>query len=728
MIQLPKLNYVGWDAIDAKVDEWRELFSDFENYLFIDFETFFSDTYSLTKKDMTYLKFIKHEFFKIQSASIRWGSRDTIYLTDEDEIREYIACALEENPNLIIAAQQVFFDGGIIKFHFGLNFKHAVDLPSLSRAVWPNAIFHNLDAISERLWPEDESKRKADDIGFTKGIWNWTEEIHQRAEVYNNQDTNLLADAIIEFRQLGFPVDVMIQQSVVLMMYLKPRFVADRTLLEEHLKESIETQESAIEKGVAMIKASKLPKSFYCDTNSRNVAKFPTKKAYAEAYRAKYGMPPLADAKEIRKLLSSNDKFAAVLKLGFDIEPPLKESPSKPGEYIFAFGVNDVEFQELMQAHRELHDLWEARMYSKSNQERTRTETFLEYADLADGFIPVPLRPSAAHTHRLGGTEAINMQNLGRNSKLRPALTGGGTHAVNATDSSNIEARVVAPFCEHTDLMHLFETGGDPYNQTATVIFGYEVNRKSKEVDHSMQGAVGKATFLGCNYQMGEERFRAYLNAGPLGMDPIYLEDIEEFKHLENPYKYVIDKYRNSNMPIVKMWYRLQGLLREMQWDTTDVEVNEFVRIVGDRIWLPSGLSLHYPEIGVQKDGIKYNSRGEWNFIFGGKCLENQIQALATVIILRQMVWIEAYLTLKFSFDEAGCALQVHDEVVSVFPLMGERMEEVEIKGRKTMQWPKGGKVEAVTDDLCAIMHRRPDGFFRVPVAAEGGTSYEYSK
>lgn len=721
---LPQLHLATWDEIESKVEEYRNVFKDLNNYLFIDYETFYSDEYSLRKKDMTYLKFIRHEFFKIQSAFIKRGDGEGVYLKTAGDIEEYLKQQLEEYPDTIICAQQVFFDGGIIRYFHNLEFKYALDLPSMSRSIWPNDMFHNLDAIAERLWPDDQSKRKSDDIAFTKGVYNWSEEIHERNYLYNKQDTELLAEIVTHFVKNGFPIDVLVQHSIILMMYLKPRFKGDKALLEMHLRETIADQEQKLSAAIDYIKKnSNLRGAFFVTTEERNKEKFKTQKAYDEAYRSVFGMPPMKTKKDLRLMLSSNDKFAMVLQKGFGIDPPMKPSPSKPDEFTYAFGKNDVEFQQLMALHRDLKVIWEGRMVSKSNQERTRTETFLEYMDLCDGFIPVPLRPSAAHTHRLGGTEAINMQNLGRNSPLRHALTGGGTHAVNATDSSNIESRMSAVFCGHTEKVELFINNGDPYNDMATTIYGYEVDRKSKTVDHKMQGAVGKATDLGCGYQMGEGRFRSYLNSGPLGMPPIYLEDLPEFANMANPYKYIIDVYREKNWPIKDMWWKLQNMLSEMQYHYCDEEVGGFVRITHECIWLPSGLRLHYPDLHRTKEGTMYRNPDGWNFIFGGKVLENIIQALSAVIILRQMVWVAAYLEIVYTWEQAAPALQVHDEIVSVFPIN----EEYEVVDGEAV-WKKDGQVRKTEEDLCAIMHRRPDSFEAVPIAAEGGTDLRYSK
>ena len=1042
MKELPKLFRTTWDEIHALEAQKKAILADISNHLYIDFETFFSEDYSLTKKDMTYLKFIKHRFFKIQSAAVRIGNGKTHYFREAGEIRDYIEEALIENPDLVLVAQQAFFDGGIVRYHFGLEFKYCIDLPSLSRAVWPNAMFHNLNAIGERLYPGDKSKQKSDDIAFTKGVYNWTDLIHERNERYNIQDTDLLAEFVQYFVNGGFPHDVLLQQSIVNMMYFKPSFHADVPLLTKARNDAEKRQEEAVQAAIKFLQENaRVNKHFWVTMADRDKTKYPTQKAYNEIYRRTFGMPPMKDKAELRKVLTSNDKFAYLLEKGFDIPVPLKQGSSKidPDAMTYALGKNDVEFQAMMTAHRDLAVVWTGRMESKSNQEKTRATTFLEYADLCDGFIPVPLRNSAAHTHRLGGTESINMQNLGRKSPCRPALTGGGVYAINATDSSNIESRVSAWFCGHEEKLDLFRRGGDPYNETATVIFGYPVDRKSKTVDHSMQGAVGKATDLGCfakgtavvtdagimpieqvrtcnkvwngvewvshkgavykgmkdvinignsgiyatpehliwvdeypkqaftaterevqiaaqrertkfrhidsdfqrmypekweqivanavfwmqgaemeaelpvglmpelssfreelgrrtksmgralrlneaamqqsighelpelrrtwnsielqieealhrirdgdlretttkdasgqdtkrwtlragkltacierreqseqthkyvyvlqwdagteeacipcgtdavsrdtlggendtttgderqeessrntrvllwpsdlhkkqtydiadcekgnrfalsnglivkncGYQMGADRFRDYLNAGPLGMDPIFLEDIPELAKYPNPYKYVIDKYRRANYPIKDMWDTLQSTIFDMARKSCDYELGPLL-IRHERIWLPSGLSLHYPGLHKTKEGNwAYESRdGGLSFLFGGKLLENIIQALSQIIILRQMVWISCYLELVYG-DEARTALQVHDEVVSAFPLEGAELTGYTDRGEPI--WKNGEKIEEVSADITAIMHRTDSWFDGIPIGAEGETHLQYS-
>ena len=66
--------------------------------------------------------------------------------------------------------------------------------------------------------------------------------------------------------------------------------------------------------------------------------------------------------------------------------------------------------------------------------------------------VPIPLRYSAAHTHRLGGDWKMNMQNLpsgrgGKVTKLRKALIAPPGHKVVVADLGQIEARLTAWLC-----------------------------------------------------------------------------------------------------------------------------------------------------------------------------------------------------------------------------------------------------------------------------------------
>lgn len=214
-----------------------------------------------------------------------------------------------------------------------------------------------------------------------------------------------------------------------------------------------------------------------------------------------------------------------------------------------------------------------------------------------------------------------------------------------------------AAFCEHYEKIDLFRKGGDPYITMADKIFGYMCNKK----DHPTERGVGKATELGCGYGMGRDRFRDYLNAGPLGMPPTFLEDIPALAGEVNPYLTVVNAYREQNWPITAMWRQLETVLMDMTYKGTDTTLGP-LKIGFETMTGPNGLKLQYPQLGYRNKQWSYLSADGWTNLFGGKVLENIIQFLSRIGICEQMVLVAA----MAEYLGGRCVLQVHDEIVTL--------------------------------------------------------------
>ena len=80
-------------------------------------------------------------------------------------------------------------------------------------------------------------------------------------------------------------------------------------------------------------------------------------------------------------------------------------------------------------------------------------------------------------------------------------------------------------------------------------------------------------------------------------------------------------------------------------------------------VLLPSGLRLHYHDLqqvsGERGQQWVFNYGGEPKKLYGGKLLENIVQALARIVTMDAALRIRKRLEL---------ALQVHDELVYVVP------------------------------------------------------------
>lgn len=730
-MNLPTLD---WSVIHDEHQKWRELVTNEKNHVHVDFESYYDDEYSLRKQDMTYIKYITDPRFKLQSVAIATGRDGKNEYVRDKHVIEAIRDTVTSDKILI--AQNTQFDGLIATQICGVTPAGFGDLLGMSRAIFPHARSHSIDAQAIRLFPDDESLRKGDDLIQTKGVPVLSDYLHSVLEPYNLQDTHLLRKLFYKYLDdYNFPIDELIVIDILTQMYCVPSIKADRPLLVTTMNEAIMEQDRKVSAALEFIEENVHIEAndgmnFLTVTDNRDKSVFKTIKSYQDAYKWNFDIGPVRSEDERQKFLSSNDKFAKILQEGFDIQVPMKPSNGKTKDETYALAVNDVEFQQMRAENRDLDVLWEGRISSKSNQAATRAATMIDASDAMGGLLPIPLKYGAAHTGRFGGGQKLNPQNYGRGSNHRLALTGGEDlnpvtgviepHVIGVADSSNIEARTSAWFCGHEEKLHLFETGGDPYLAMAERIYNKMAMNKK---EHKEERGVGKATELGCGYGMGDKRFRNYLNAGPMGMPPIFLEDIEALQEYANPYKYVIMAYRDYNWPIAEMWRKLESVLFDMQFESTDYMLGP-VNVVHEKMILPNGLYIHYPELKKRAGQWSYKTAEGYTNLFGGKVLENIIQALSRIVVTDQMIWTACHLKAY----GGRVVLQVHDEIVSRFPSFGAKRKDVEVDGKIEHEWVDAEYIEALQETCNAIMCRAPDWCADIPLDSEGGFDLCYSK
>jgi DNA polymerase len=704
---------IDWGYIGSTIEQWREEMLDETNHICVDYESYYDSDYSLRKKDMTYIKYANDERFKFQSVAFAYGREGEIEYVEDVHVIEAIKDIFVPGNKLVLLGQNLMFDGMMQALKIEGAVPHMyLDLLGMSRATFPHAMRHDLDSILHRLYPNDRTMRKGLDLAFVKGKVNLTAQDHKVLRPYNIQDIRITRAPIYKYLDAGFPVDELLTQDILLKMACDPPFKADKRLLQSTYTDAKIRQDDAVDGALEfMLGNTKIDQAFFTPTDDRDTNKWRTQKAYVEWYRTQFGgLPPIKKEEEQRKFLSGNDKFAYYLRAGHGVAVGLKDSPTPldPDNETWALSKDDVQFQVMMAQNRDLQPIWEGRILVKSNMDKTRAETLLYNANACGGWLAIVIKYGAAHTHRFGGGQKINPQNFGRGSNHRLSLLAPEGFRIGVSDSSNIEARLSAWFCEFEEKLQLFRDGGDPYNEMGTQIFGYQVQRKSKTLNHKLEGMVGKATELGCGYQMGAVRFRNYLNAGPLGDDPIFLEDVKALEDQEDPYKYVVNKYRKANYPIRNMWKRLESVIQDMTFKDTNYTMMG-VRILHKKIQLPSGLCLHYPQLGRRRDkdgGMQWTYKSSKGFtnLFGGKLLENIIQALARQVVVEQMLWIAAYLT---KFDGCRVSMQVHDEVIA------------------NILEDKADEIQAMCEEL---MRQAPDWCSELPLDSEGGHAHNYSK
>jgi DNA polymerase len=345
----------------------------------------------------------------------------------------------------------------------------------------------------------------------------------------------------------------------------------------------------------------------------------------------------------------SNDKFAELLKkLG--VEPPVKIS-AKTGKEAWAFAKTDEAFKELANhPDPRVQILVGARLGNKTTLEETRTQRFIDIAKR--GCMPVPLKYYAAHTGRWGGDDKVNLQNLpsrGQNAnKLKRAIRAPEGFVIIDSDSSQIEARVLAWLAEQNDLVEAFEKGEDVYKIMASAIYGKPVEEISKD-----ERFVGKTTILGAGYGMGAAKFAAQLKV--LGTE------VEEAEC-----KRIIDVYRSTYAKIPELWSSAQRCLEAIiQKQSASLGRKGVLTFdpLEQGFMLPNKLWLRYEGLHkVTTDGktqYEYPTRKGATKTYGGKVIENLCQAIARCVIAEQMTLIA---------KRYKVVLTVHDAVACIAP------------------------------------------------------------
>lgn len=528
-----------------------------------------------------------------------------------------------------LLAHNTQFDGFILSHHFGIVPRFYLDTLSMARPKHNMTAGGSLKALSEHYTigiKGDEviralGKRRAD---FTP----------EELAAYGQYCCNDVQLCYILFHILKkeLPKQEIKVIDLLLRMFITPVLELNPELLEQHL-ETVRKQKAAALQKV------------------------------------------LDHAPEGKSQLMSNPKFAELLK-SLGVEPPQKVSPTT-GKLTWAFSKADQAFKELLNHENPVvQALVAARLGVKSTLEETRTEAFLEIA--RRGPLPVPLGYYKAHTGRAAGEDGINLQNLPRGGALRAAITApAGTKLVSA-DSSQIEARMTAWLACQDDLVEAFARGEDIYSAFASEVYGRKVDRKRKVVVDGQvtypdfnEGFVGKTCILGLGFGMGGTKLQRTLKNPTQKGAPIIDLPIEKCKE-------IVSLYRTRYRKIAKLWDAGERAL----WAIVRGERFEFGRggllyTSSEGIHLPNGMMVRYPNLTLHGGEFFYAKNrkelaewtrqklaGEWEpdlltRIYGGKVIENVVQALARIVVFDQMLEVA---------QRHRTVLTVHDEVVACVP------------------------------------------------------------
>ena len=273
---------------------------------------------------------------------------------------------------------------------------------------------------------------------------------------------------------------------------------------------------------------------------------------------------------------------------------------------------------------------------------------------------------------------------------IRAAFVAAPGHRFLVADFSAIEARVIAWLAGEQWVLDLFKNGGDIYCETGTRMFSQEVKK------HSPLRQRAKVAVLACGYQGGVGALKA-MGGEKLGLG-------------EDEMASIVDAWRKANPRIAQMWWDVnRAALEAIKNGTSQMvgRIKVYQKLGALVIALPSGRELIYPSprVGENRFGgesITFMGLGlnrKWGRIetYGGKLVENIVQATARDVLAHSMATLEA----------AGypTVMHVHDEVITEVPYGHGSVEE-----------------------LCALMSQGPKWSRGLPLAAEGFESTYYKK
>lgn len=547
--------------------------------LFIDYETAWSDDYSLTK--MTRTEYLYDERFKAHGMAASFDG-----YPDEWIPGWYLAEFWGDMASLVdaVCCHNGLFDHGITAKHFCGKRFFLLDTMSMAQGALASRfprLSLSLASLAKHYFPDDPSMWKEEGgLDPSKGLWKLPPHVEQRLAGYAKQDNKVMRGIFQKLLAEDYPWHTELHNiSITLAMGVYPQIHMDNL------------KAAAIHAEEVRIK---------------------------EAVCAKLGVD--------RATLRSAKKFATVLE-SLGVEVPMKESP-RTGKMTYAFAAKDPGMVELLEHDDpEIAGLAAARVGEKAAQMESRAATFARLPSPC----PVPMQYASAHTGRPGGRE-FNMLNLKRGSPLRGCIKVPKGKKLLVSDLSQIELRMVAWWVGEQDLLDQLRSGVDPYCVLGTEIFGRTIT-KADEIERF----IAKQAKLSCQYQVGKVKLTATVRqnkeARAFMTDEIGARTVKVYRATSPATVKMWGWLQNVAIPA------MAGLGGPVEHKGVRFE---HVEGIGGRARLPSGRSLWYPDLQVNEHGdwvFVFREKGRkvgWKKLYGGALLENLSQAMSADVFMFQ--------------------------------------------------------------------------------------------
>ncbi|KKM80648.1 hypothetical protein LCGC14_1337710 [marine sediment metagenome] len=618
--------------------------------LCLDFESFYSTEYSLGK--MPTINYITDPRFELTGLGALSTEVDRTRFIEPRHIELH---PLDLNRHTILV-KHARFDITILQEHFNIVPKYIIDLEDLTRH-YDSRMKHDLKTLAKmhKLKPKGETED-------FKGL-HWAD--------MDTAKRKALAEYCIH--------DVELEMELFKIYLPKLSNPATELRLARHTLDLW------------------LHKRFTVDLDLASKIKVQMRGKIASAIAASGHTP-----KELR-----SKKFVGWLQ---EALPDGEGVPMKKGKRgnILALAKADEACQQLLvHPKQKVRDLLIGRLAAKSWPTHLKRVGSLVSQHIANGgSLRVPLAYYPSHTGRWGGTEKINLQNLGgvgrRGSGTDPligdvkglifALDG---YELGVADSAQIECRLLAWLAGQQDLLDVFASGGDPYSEFGRKGFGWKIRKATSEDPEplarelTIKRGFCKDTVLGAGYGMGATKFHAFCLASP-DLRPLFDSGQYDFKFV----KRLIDTYRTTYSKIPAYWKSVEKVFRRViRFPHLEVPVG-CVTFRNDHgtveIELPSGRVLYYRHCKIAQMKEWKNGSIKWHHgtLWGGSITENIVQAISRDLL--------GYWILKCEDVGLPVVLHVHDDIKTILPInQAEEMLEKQMEIMRSLpEWAEGLPVD----------------------------------
>lgn len=589
----------------------------------IDFESFWSSDYSLTK--LTPLQYVMDPRWETHSLSITYPDESSVTAIGETEVRRLVDNH-DWSQCLVIGHNCSGFDAYVAAYRYGIQPRMWGCTLAMARPTFARTVGLSLKSLCKHfgIGVKDDTILQA-----TKGRHLADFEPQEIAAMreYNKEDAVLCMRLFLKLMPF-ISLQEMWHIDCLIRMAVQPQFELHMGMLEAALDAEKVRQFAALAELAASLE--------------------------------------LENADEVRTVLASPTKFKELLESrGVDV--PMKVSPTDADKMIPALAKTDQEFLAL-QEHEDPVVAQAAlmRLDVKSTLTQTRIEAFQRMGQLTGGKLPIPLLYCGAiTTGRDSGTEynALNLPRIDRgkpkpSDALRNSIEAPEGFAIVVVDFSGIELRVNHYLWQVRRTMKVFNDNpaADLYTLNAQEQLGrLNISKQERQVE--------KAKQLGLGFGAGAFTFQRVARNMNVHLSETQAQDYVTLWRSSHPEIAGYDGgWQQCGRAIEAMHNGCQPHLLD-PWGLVTVQPEGFL--------LPSGRMIRYPDLRLCEDGKWPDGRVKYTWFYGTgrhtrrltgpKADENVVQALARDVMCDACFAI---------WQKTGHrpALRVYDELVYVVP------------------------------------------------------------